>query len=110
MLVNDSFSRSWRLTGLALDRVGFAVEDRDRTEGVYFVRYNDPAAEANEEGWLSKLAFWSSNDEVDKENRFQVRLEPSQSFTEVSVHDEEGVRLNTPTASRILTLLHEQLR
>jgi len=110
LLINDTFSRAWRLTGLALDRVGFAVEDRNRAEGVYYVRYNDPAAEADEEGWLSKLAFWSSSEDVDKENRFQVKLVPSQSLTEVSVNDEQGQRLSTPTANRILTLLHEQLR
>jgi outer membrane protein assembly factor BamC len=110
LLINDTFSRAWRLTGLALDRVGFAVEDRNRADGVYYVRYNDPAAQADEEGWLSKLAFWSSSDDVDKENRFQVKLVPSQSLTEASVQDEQGQRLNTPTASRILTLLYEQLR
>ena len=55
--IDEGFSRAWRLTGLALDRVGFAVEDRDRTAGIYYIRYRDPAADQKkEEGWLSKLA------------------------------------------------------
>ena len=36
--VDESFERTWRRVGLALDRVGFTVEDRDRTRGLYFVR------------------------------------------------------------------------
>ena len=42
--VNDQFDRAWRRVGLALDRVGFTVEDRDRSKGLYFVRYADPDA------------------------------------------------------------------
>jgi outer membrane protein assembly factor BamC len=44
--VREPFDRAWRRVGLALDRVGFTVEDRDRQKGVYFVRYADPEAEA----------------------------------------------------------------
>ena len=40
--VDEGFDRAWRRVGLALDRVGFTVEDRDRVNGVYFVRYVDP--------------------------------------------------------------------
>ncbi|MEJ2576947.1 MAG: outer membrane protein assembly factor BamC [Gammaproteobacteria bacterium] len=109
LLVDEPFSRAWRLVGLALDRVGFAVEDRDRSAGTYYVRYNDPAAQAKEEGWLSKLAFWSS-DEVDTQQRYQVKVNSRGAQTGVTVHNEQGQRINTPTATRILTLLHEQLR
>jgi outer membrane protein assembly factor BamC len=110
LLINESFSQAWRLAGLALDRVGFAVEDRDRSSGIYYVRYNDPAAAAKDEGWLSKLAFWSDNSNVDKKNRYQVKVSAIDVGSEVTVQDEQGNRLNTPTANRILTLLHEQLR
>ncbi|HST00916.1 MAG TPA: outer membrane protein assembly factor BamC, partial [Usitatibacter sp.] len=40
--MNDSFDRAWRRVGLALDRVGFTVEDRDRSKGLFYVRYVDP--------------------------------------------------------------------
>ena len=36
-------------SALALDRSGFTVEDRDRTGGLYFVRYVDPADAGKEE-------------------------------------------------------------
>ena len=42
LALNEQFDRAWRRVGLALDRVGFTVEDRDRSKGVYFVRYIDP--------------------------------------------------------------------
>jgi outer membrane protein assembly factor BamC len=74
------------------------------------VRYNDPAAEAKEEGWLSKLAFWSSDDDIDTQNRYRVKVDSRGAGTEVTVQDEQGQRVNTPTAQRILTLLQEQLR
>lgn len=109
LLINDRFSRAWRLTGLALDRVGFAVEDRDRSAGIYYVRYHDPAAEVEEGGWLSSLKFWGSDD-TDKARQYQVRVEQGAEYSVVTVLDENAKLLNSPTAVRILNLLHEQIR
>jgi outer membrane protein assembly factor BamC len=110
LLIDDSFNRSWRLVGLALDRVGFAVEDRDRSTGTYYVRYNDPAQENKDKGLLSSLAFWSDDKDVDKINRYQVRVATRADQTLVAVADEQGNIVNSPTAIRILTLLSEQIR
>ncbi len=110
LLIDDSFSRSWRLIGLALDRVGFAVEDRNRSEGIYYVRYNDPSQEEADKGWLSGLAFWSDDKKVDKVNRYQVRVSSQDDRTVVYVADDKGQRSESPTATRILTLLKEQIR
>ena len=110
LIIAEPLNRAWRLTGLALDQVGFAVEDRDRSAGVYYVRYNDPAAEQEEGGLLSKLAFWSSDDETDKSHRYQVLLRPRQDGTLVTIRNEQGQRDQSPTALRILTLIHERLR
>lgn len=110
LLIDDSFNRSWRLVGLALDRVGFAVEDRDRSSGTYYVRYNDPSKEDADKGLLSKLAFWSDDRDVDKVSRYQVRVTTRADQTLVTVADEQGNIQTSPTAIRILTLLHEQIR
>lgn len=111
LTIKDEIARAWRLTGVALDRVGFAVEDRNRSDGVYFVRYNDPMKEEEEKGLLSKLAFWKDDDRnIDKENRYQVKLTPNGDITEVVILNEAGARDNSATAVRILTLLHEQMR
>ena len=111
LTIKDEISRAWRLTGVALDRVGFAVEDRNRSDGVYFVRYNDPMKEQEDPGMLSKLAFWKDDDKnIDKENRYQVKLASNGDATEIVIMSESGARDNSATAVRILTLLNEQMR
>ena len=63
LVVNDGFDRAWRRVGLALDRVGFTVEDRDRSKGLFFVRYIDPDVDlkaGEKQGFLDKLAFWKA--------------------------------------------------
>jgi outer membrane protein assembly factor BamC len=110
LAINEEFPRAWRMTGVALDRVGFAVEDRDRAKGVYLVRYSDPFADQESQGLLSKLAFWRASRKIDKERQYQVSLRPQGSTTVVVVLDKNGQRTNSETATRILNLIHEQLR
>lgn len=110
LLIEEPFSRAWRLSGLALDRVGFAVEDRNRSEGVYYVRYNDPTAGSDEGGWLSGLAFWKGDKDIDKQTQYQVQLVADKQGTRVVVNDDQGQRNNSDTALRILTLMQEQIK
>lgn len=110
LIVKEGFARSWRLAGLALDRVGFAVEDRDRSSGIYYVRYNDPMADVEtDESWLSKLKFWDGGD-VEEDARYQIFVQSGATTTEIIVMDPEGNKLLTDTAARILTLIHEQIQ
>lgn len=110
LLIEEPFSRAWRLSGLALDRVGFAVEDRDRSQGMYYVRYNDPTSGGDEGGWLSGLAFWKGNEDLDEQSAYQVQLIADELGTRVVVNDEQGQRNNSDTALRILTLMQEQIK
>ena len=112
--VDDPFDRAWRRVGLALDRVGFTVEDRDRNKGVYFVRYSDPESEMQqkrgEKGFLGRLLDFNSNKAKPAE-KYQVQVKDSSaSATQVAVLGEGGARPNEQTANRILGLLHEQLK
>jgi len=107
----ESFDRAWRRVGLALDRIGFVVEDRDRAGGIYFVRYADPEANTKKEkGLLSKLAFWSSSDSKTKPQRYQVRLKGTQTETALAVYLDDGAPANNETGKRIAGLLYEQLK
>lgn len=110
LLIDESFSRAWRLTGLALDRVGFMVEDRDRSHGTYFVRYNDPMDSGGEDGWLSRLAFWRGSAKVDESVLYQVKVESADDGSQVRVLDDQGQPLGSDTGLRILTLIQEQLK
>jgi outer membrane protein assembly factor BamC len=107
----ESFDRAWRRVGLALDRIGFAVEDRDRAGGVYYVRYADPEANSKKDkGFLSKLAFWSSDDPKAKAVRYQVRVKGSETETTLGIFQEDGNPARNETGNRIATLLFEQLK
>src|SRR3954467_839551 len=110
--VNEPFDRAWRRVGLALDRVGFTVEDRDRQNGLYFVRYADPESEMakkdSEKGLFARL-FGSSDSKV-KAERYRVQVKPEKEASTVNVLNKDGGAETTPTAQRILVLLHEQLK
>ena len=109
LVMDEGFARAWRLTGVALDRVGFSVEDRDRSQGIYYVRYH-ALEDKKEKGFFAKMAFWRDDDEIDEQSQYQVKLESEGSETRVVVNDAKGVRQNDRTAVRLLTLLQEQIR
>ena len=109
--VHQPFDRAWRVVGLALDRVGFTVEDRNREKGVYYVRYADPAGEKDEKkGMFSWLAFWRSNEKKIVAEQYRVVVKGDQDNSTVEVQDKAGAVLNSETAHRILSLLNGQLK
>ncbi|VAW83223.1 hypothetical protein MNBD_GAMMA14-167 [hydrothermal vent metagenome] len=109
LVIHDSFSRAWRSVGITLDRVDFAVEDRDRSTGIYYVRYNDPL-KRQKKSFLSKLAFWSSDEGTDKVATYQIKLVDDGADTRVMVLNEKGQVEDSVTPVRILTLLYDELR
>jgi outer membrane protein assembly factor BamC len=112
--VFEPFDRAWRRVGLALDRVGFTVEDRDRQKGMYFVRYADPEGEmarkSAEKSWFSKLAFWRDDEPKVKPEQYRVAVVGETESSRIQVLDKNGAAESSPTSLRILTLLHEQLK
>jgi outer membrane protein assembly factor BamC len=113
LVVDDPFDRAWRRVGLALDRSGFTVVDRDRSSGVYFVRYADPDSEMSrkdrEESWLAKLAFWRKDDK-DKPEQYRIKVVESAPTSIVSVQDPKGDPDRTQNSEKILALLKDQLK
>ncbi len=108
LVVHETFSKAWRSVGITLDRVDFAVEDRDRSAGIYYVRYNDPLKQ-QKKGILSKMAFWS-DDETEQVVTYQIKLKDDGADTRVTVLNEQGEPESSVTPVRILKLLHEELR
>ena len=109
--VQESFDRAWRRVGLALDRVGFTVEDRDRSKGLYFVRYVDPETDGQkkDDGFLSKLAFWKGaapNPQI----KYRIYLKNNAALTTVQVLSSEGGVDQSETSKKILSLLYNQLK
>lgn len=109
--VDEAFDRAWRRIGLALDRGGFTVEDRDRAKGLYFVRYLDPDFEAkakSEQGFFSKMF---GKDKPIQAPQYRVGLVADGTVkTTVQVFDSTGKPELSATGDRILNLLNDQLR
>ncbi len=106
--VYEPFDRAWRRVGLALDRVGFTVEDRDRQKGLYFVRYADPeAANVDKRGFFSRI--FSNSRQLSAE-QYRVQVKPAGEASQVNVLNKDGAADDSQTAQRILGLLHEQLK
>ena len=117
LIVDDNFDRSWRRIGLALDRVGFTVEDRERASGLYYVRYVDSddksVVEKGEGGFWSSLAFWRSKDDkvpTKMQYRISVREQQPGGPTNVIVLAPGNQADVSPIARQILDLLLQQLR
>ncbi|MES2070877.1 MAG: outer membrane protein assembly factor BamC [Pseudomonadota bacterium] len=113
--VDEGFDRSWRRVGLALDRVGFTVEDRDRSKGLYFVRYIDQDIDAKtkgaSDGFFSKLFSWGSSDKTNTALKYRVFIKDAAGDTsQVTVQNNDGKADSSATAEKILQLLSEQLK
>jgi len=114
--LSEGFDRAWRRVGLALDRGGFTVEDRDRSRGVYYVRYIDPEVEGGragkKPGFLSRI-FGSGQARADASPRFRIEVTAEGDRSRVFVRDPQGQpvgEVDRKTVGRILTLLQEQMK
>lgn len=139
LVISEAFDRSWRRVGLALDRIGFTVEDRNREDGIYFVRYVDLDADkkkkgddegilsnmmfwrgsdnkdakkkGNDEGMLSSMMFWRSDKDGARAGKYRIQVHSTGTNTsKITVLNDDGTAVSASTADRILKLLHEQLR
>ena len=106
--IDEGFERAWRRVGLALDRTGFTVEDRDRSQGTYFVRYVEPVANKGEPGFLSKLFSGSSATAAPLKYRIAVKSEGE--ATVVSVLNAQGAAESSSNAQRIVQVIADDLK
>ena len=107
--LSSGFDRSWRDVGLALDRSNFTVEDRNRTEGVYFVRYVNAKDVGDTKGFFSNL-FSSKDDSKLQAKKYQVIVKSTgENSANVYVQDADGKPEITPAGFQLLTLLTDQL-
>ncbi len=110
--LDDSFERAWRRVGLALDRSGFTVEDRDRSQGTYFVRYVDSSARKKDEpGLLSRIfSFGKSDDDKSSLARYRVTVKADGERSMVAVLPAQGNASSGDVGKRIVGLLVEELK
>jgi len=117
ILSQDDLDAAWRRVGQALDRAGVITEDRDRSAGIFYVRYVGSGQDGQRTGifaWLlgSSDKANAASDAKDgvPSDRFQVRLKAATAGTSVNVHDVKGERDESTTARQLLGVLQQQLR
>ena len=108
--VDEGFDRAWRRVGLALDRGGFTVEDRDRAGGLYFVRYVDPklAATKAEPGFFAKL--FGKSETAAAPSRYRIAVKAEGERTQVTVQNSQGAPEASEVGQRIVALLVDDLK
>ncbi len=114
VVIDENFDRAWRRVGLALDRSGFTVEDRNRSEGLYFVRYvpADAQSSTREPGFFGRITgfFSRSESNTSAPSRYQIRVASNGDRTTVRILDANGQPERSATAQRIAQLLADDLK
>ena len=106
--IDEGFERAWRRVGLALDRTGFTVEDRDRSQGTYFVRYVEPVTNKSEPGFFSKL--FSGSKAAAQPLKYRITLKSEGEKTTVSVLNAQGTPESSANAQRIVQVIADDLK
>lgn len=114
VVIDENFDRAWRRVGLALDRSGFTVEDRNRSDGLYFVRYVPADAQPQKQapGFFGRITGWfsRSDKEATQPVRYRIRVASAGERSSVTVLDANGQPDRSATAQRILQLLADDLK
>ncbi len=106
--IDEGFERAWRRVGLALDRTGFTVEDRDRSQGTYFVRYVEPVVNKSEPGFFSKL--FSGSPPATPPLKYRIAVKSQGESTTVSVLNAQGAPESSANAKRIVQVIADDLK
>lgn len=106
--IDEGFERAWRRVGLALDRTGFTVEDRDRSQGTYFVRYVAPIVNKTEPGFFSKL--FSGTPAATPPLKYRITVKSQGESTTVAVLNAQGAPESSANAQRIVQVIADDLK
>ena len=93
--LNDPYDRSWRRLSLALDIIGFVTEDKNRSKGIFYVKYKDLELEGpkkKSKGLIDKLAFWDDDEEDEQRKKEEEeRLNNSDGIEELKVIEDKSL-------------------
>ena len=87
ILLNEPFDKSWRKVSLALEQAGIALEDKDRSKGIFFLR--------------------AAKSSADKTDAYQVNVREIDTGCEVTSSNAKGV--STADTQRIIETIYQQL-
>ena len=106
--IRDGFDRAWRRVGVAIDRTGFTVEDRDRAQGVFFVRYAPPGTSGKEPGFFAKL--FTSDKVIPTLAKYRIAVTSKGDISTVQVQGADGIPETSANAERIIKLLADEIK
>lgn len=107
LVLSESFDVAWRRVGLALDRTGFTLEDRDRSKGTYFVRFVNTSKQ--DKGFFSGL--FSKESAPTGPLKYRVVITAAGAGkSNIQVHNNDGQAENSPNTQRIIKLISDELR
>ena len=106
--IRDGFDRAWRRVGVAIDRTGFTVEDRDRAQGVFFVRYAPPGTSGKEPGFFAKL--FTSDKVIPTLAKYRIAVTSKGDVSTVQVQGADGIPETSANAERIIKLLADEIK
>ena len=108
--IDEGFDRAWRRVGLALDRTGFTVEDRDRSQGTYFVRYVPPNPDKKDPGFFGRMFSFMGSEKTESPLKYRIAVRSQGDSTTVSVLDAQGAPEASANAQRIVQVIADDLK
>jgi outer membrane protein assembly factor BamC len=106
--IKDGFDRAWRRVGVAIDRTGFTVEDRDRGQGVFFVRYAPLGTQNKEPGFFAKI--FSSEKATPTLAKYRIAVTSKGDVSTVVVLAADGLPETSDNAQKIIKLLADEIK
>ena len=110
IVVNDNFARTWRHAGVAIDRLGLVVTDRNRSEGLYYLELSDEFIETHKEEPGVMKKWFGGDDKKESTTTLVMKVTQQKEETWVSLHDQKGQLDNSDLAKKVNELLYKQLR
>ena len=106
--VNEEFARTWRRVGIALDRIGLLIDDRNRSEGVFYLRITEDFRKKSQEddNWLASLF---SNKKAKLKDRYLLSVSDEKDKTIISISETTGAKADVDFVKELLTNLKSYL-
>jgi outer membrane protein assembly factor BamC len=96
----DQYERAWRRLGLALDIIGFVTEDKNRSEGIYYVRFSQEQlpseSKEEEEGLIDSLIFWDHDEKKEEDQNQENKTENLSQQDQLSSDDTGFTGIEAP--------------
>jgi len=106
LVLSSAAGAAWSSLDLELQDMGFSIEQRDRAQLRFVVRYDDPT-KLSDKSWFQALAFWKDDVSAPAEDIFVV-LTPTGEKTHINILDANDQQ--TKLGDQVLRLLAASLK